>query len=81
MSTNNTLPICVSCQHYTVAPAQRFRARCAAPEHGVDLVEGLPILPACESQRSSASALACGQSGRLFVAKTSVKEATSEARP
>ena len=74
MNASNTLPICVNCQHHTVVKHPLFRERCASPEHGVDLVQGLPILPACEQQRSSHSALACGQSGRLFVAKPSVDD-------
>ena len=74
MNASNTLPICVNCQHHTVVKHPLFRERCASPEHGVDLVQGLPILPACEQQRSSHSALACGQSGRLFVAKPSIDD-------
>lgn len=74
-------PVCKDCAHFVdrTLKNQRF-ARCAAPQHGVDLVYGKPVMPACEHQRECTDGKgSCGQSGAFFVAKASASTDTSEA--
>ena len=81
MNTANkaALPVCKDCAHFMgLAQDQRF-SYCAAPQHGVDLVYGEPVMPACEHQRDSDGIGRCGQSGVFFVAKASASAETSEA--
>lgn len=74
------LPVCKECAHFVCLSKTESRfARCAAPQHGVDLVFGQPVMPACEHQRDSDGKGRCGQSGVFFVAKASASAETSEA--
>lgn len=69
-------PVCKDCVHFVEATKADPRfARCAAPQHGVDLVYGKPVMPACEHQRDSDGKGRCGQSGVFFVAKASASTA------
>ena len=80
-ANNTALPVCKDCAHFVGQSQknQRF-ARCAAPQHGVDLVYGNPVMPACEHQRECPDGKGrCGQSGAFFVAKASASTDTSEA--
>lgn len=73
------LPLCKDCAHFMgLSQNQRFYY-CAAPQHGVDLVYGEPVMTACEHQRKSDGIGRCGQSGVFFVAKASASAETSEA--
>lgn len=71
---------CKHCTYFVDASKEGSRfARCAAPQHGIDPVYGESVLPTCEGQRDSDLPSRCGQSGKFFVANTSVSAETSEA--
>ncbi|MBP6651007.1 MAG: hypothetical protein KA181_01065 [Xylophilus sp.] len=72
-------PVCKDCAHFVCLSKTESRfARCAAPQHGVDLVFGQPVMPACEHQRDSDGKGRCGQSGVFFVAKASASTAFAQ---
>jgi len=57
---------CKDCKHSVVPPKNVRGMRCSHPAHGVDLVFGRPILPACEALRNDPW---CGEDGRRFEAR------------
>lgn len=58
------LRICKNCRHSALPPA-RTGMLCTHPDHGVDLVYGLPISPVCELLRRQRDDW-CGLDGHHF---------------
>ena len=65
MSAAPNPKLCINCKHVLTPRTPEDRYRCAHLAHGIDLVSGNPITPACRDQRDYLSSM-CGPSGYLF---------------